>query len=81
MAPRIDIYNRSIERRKEGISKWNMPRAEKTALLRFLDDLALGKVNRGKRITELRQWKYVDVLKPALEFFGKVDENDHTQRC
>ena len=71
MAPRIDIYNRSIERRKEGISKWNMPRAEKTALLRFLDDLALGKVNRGKRITELRQWKYVDVLKPALEFFGK----------
>jgi len=71
MAPRIDIYNRSFERRKEGISKWNMPSAEKAALLRFLDDLALGKVNRGKRITELRQWKYIDVLKPALEFFGK----------
>jgi integrase len=71
MAIRLEIYNRSIEKRKEGIQYWNIPSIEKAALLRFLDDLALGKVNRGKRISELRQWKYLDVLKPSLEFFRK----------
>ena len=66
MAVRINIYNRSLEKRKRGISDWKIPSTEKLAFLRFLDDLALGKVNRGRKISEVRQWKYIDVLKPSL---------------
>ena len=43
----------------------------KTELLRFLDDLGLGKVNRGKRISPARQLKYLHALRAPLEFFNK----------
>ena len=71
MAARIDIHNRSVATRNKRIRQWSIPLAEKKALLRFIDELALGKVNRGRRISESRQCKYLDVLRLPLEFFRK----------
>ncbi|MCX6909140.1 MAG: hypothetical protein NTY01_14010 [Verrucomicrobia bacterium] len=71
MASRIDIHNRSVATRTKRIRQWGIPLAEKKALLRFIDELALGKVNRGRRISESRQCKYLDVLRLPLEFFRK----------
>jgi integrase len=36
-----------------------------------LNDLALGKVNKGKKISETRQLKYLDLLRTPLEYFNK----------
>ena len=52
-------------------SQWKVPKTVKTELLRFLDDLGLGKVNRGKRISPARQLKYLHALRAPLEFFNK----------
>src|SRR3989344_943566 len=46
--------------------------AEKKSLLKFLDELELGKVNKGVKISESRQSKYLDVLKTPLTFFSKT---------
>ena len=72
MAVRIEIHDRSVQTRKLAIAVWNVPADEKQALLRFLEELELGKVNKGKKISESRQSKYLDVLRPPLEFFGKT---------
>ena len=68
---KISIHNRNLEERKRAISNWRITREEKADLIRFLNDLALGKVNRGKRISEGRQLKYLDMLKTPLEYFRK----------
>ena len=47
------------------------PVSVRTEVLRFLDDLALGKVNRGKRLSPQRQLKYLHALRTPLEFFHK----------
>ena len=71
-AVRIEIHNRSAESRKTIVrEKWRIPREEKRYLIRFLDELELGKVNRGRKISSSRQAKYLDVLKAPLEFFHK----------
>ena len=71
MAQRIDIHNRSIAGRKRQIKTWKLPAQEQRALLRFIEELELGKVNKGRKISESRQCKYLDVLRLPLEFFGK----------
>lgn len=43
----------------------------KSELHRFLDDLGLGKVNKGKRLSPSRQLKYLHALRTPLEFFNK----------
>ena len=68
---KINIHNRSIAPRKESLQLWNIPQEEKKAILKFLDELALGKVNKGYKISESRQSKYLDVLRAPLEFFKK----------
>lgn len=70
IAPLV-IYNRSIDSRIASLAKWRIGPQERHALRRFLDELALGKVNRGRRISQSRQCKYLDVLRIPLEFFGK----------
>jgi integrase len=71
-APAIQIHNRSVETRKILVqTSWRIPAEEKRQLLRFLEELALGRVNRGRRISSSRQAKYLDVLKAPLEFFQK----------
>lgn len=48
-----------------------MPEAVKRELLRFLDDLGLGKVNKGRRLSPNRQLKYLNALRAPLEFLNK----------
>jgi integrase len=74
MQERINIHKTSIETRKLSITKWGLPECEKIALIRFLNDLELGKVNKGKKISEIRRVKYTDSLKIPLFFFNKSSE-------
>lgn len=67
----------SIVQRKKGLSKWRVPVSIKIDFLRFLGDLELGKVNRGRKISEQRQLKYLYLLRVPLEFFNK--ESDKIQ--
>lgn len=62
------VYLQSL---KEGIQDWKVPAATKADMRRFVSDLDLGKVNRGKRISEGRQAKYLNSLKVCLEFIRK----------
>ena len=70
---RIDIHNRRIDTRKEGIKNWKVPECIKKNILRFLEELELGKVNKGVKISESRQSKYLDMLKLPLEFWNKPE--------
>jgi len=71
MAERIRIDHGSFESGKRNIAHWKVPKTVKVELVSFLDDLALGKVNRGKRISPVRQLKYLYALRAPLEFFNK----------
>lgn len=71
MAERIRINHESLENRIQQLEYWKIPRSVKLELLRFLDDLALGKVNRGNKISAERQLKYLNGLHRPLEFFNK----------
>lgn len=68
---KIDIHKRNLDSRKEAINKWKVSEEDKKDLLRFLNDLGLGKINKGKKISETRQIKYLDILKTPLGFFNK----------
>src|SRR5262245_7117934 len=71
MAERIRIDHGSFESGRQKIQAWRVPDSVKTEVHRFLDDLALGKVNRGRRISPQRQLKYLHALRTPLEFFNK----------
>ncbi len=58
--------------RKQQLQHWKIPQAVKSELLRFLEDLGLGKVNRGKKLCSERQLKYLNGLHTPLEFFNKA---------
>lgn len=71
MNVKIEIHNMSLEKRKQSLKSWKIPKVEKDNLLKFLNDLELGKVNKGKKISQRRQLKYLDILKVPLEFLNK----------
>ncbi len=71
MLPKIEIHKRGLETRREGVKNWKVPQSIKKDILRFLDELELGKVNKGRRIGESRLTKYLDLLKIPLEYFKK----------
>ncbi len=68
---RIHIDHGNFESAVRKIQQWKIPQAVKSELHRFLDDLGLGKVNKGKRLSPQRQLKYLNVLRAPLEFFNK----------
>lgn len=73
----IDIYHEDYDARINSIDDWEIPKEEKPKLRRFLEELELGKVNKGRKISKTRQCKYVTLLKVPLEFFNKnLDELD-----
>jgi integrase len=74
MAPVIKIHNRCLPARLEGISRWQVLESTRRELRRFVEQLALGKVNPGKQICEARQVKYLDLLKIPLQFFRKATD-------
>ena len=71
MAERIRIEHGNFETAKQRVQYWKVPQTVKDDVFRFLDDLGLGKVNRGKRLSSQRQLKYLYALRLTLEFFGK----------
>lgn len=71
MNTKIQIHNRGLESRKKKLDGWKIPQQEKKELVVFLDKLSLGQVNKGKRVSESRQVKYLDLLKTPLEFWNK----------
>src|SRR5438046_18149 len=71
METKIDIHDRSLQKRIRSLKEWDISLDEKKRLLRFLDELQLGKVNKGVRVSESRACKYLDVLRTPLEFFKK----------
>ena len=68
---KVEIHNRNLETRKNSIKGWNIQKQDKKDLIKFLYDLELGKVNKGKKISQTRQLKYLDILKIPLTFFNK----------
>lgn len=71
---KIPLHDRNIEGKRKSLNNWKIPEAEKKKLLKFLDELGLGKVNKGMKISESRQAKYLDMLKTPLEYFNKLSE-------
>lgn len=72
---KIEIHNRNIGARLESLKQWNISQSIKEDILNFLKDLELGKVNRGKRISNARQLKYLDLLRTPLEYLNKLPED------
>jgi integrase/recombinase XerD len=68
---KISIHNRNFEARKETLKKWKISEQDKKDLIEFLNELSLGQVNQGKKISEVRQLKYLDILKIPFEYFKK----------
>ena len=68
---KISIHNRNLEARKLAIQKWKIGTEDKKDILKFLDELGMGKINKGRKISEARQVKYLDILKKPLEYFSK----------
>jgi site-specific recombinase XerD len=71
MAERIRIHRENFESRKAQFQRWKFPQSVKAEVLRFLEDLELGKVNRGKKLGRDRQLHYLNGLRIPLEFFNK----------
>ena len=67
----IQIQKLDLDSRKRSVNNWKVPEENKQLVLRFLEQLELGKVNKGKKIAPRRQAKYLDLLKVSLEFFNK----------
>lgn len=68
---KISIHNRNLDKRIEGLKDWKIADEDKKDLIKFLNDLEIGKVNKGKRIGETRRLKCLELLKPVLEYFNK----------
>src|ERR1043166_1187855 len=71
MNSRIAIHPCNLEQRKRQIEKWRLPASVRQELRDFLHDMAIGKVNRGLRISDRRQLKVLETLRIPLEFFHK----------
>jgi integrase len=71
MAEKIEIHKRNIEARLISLKKWKVAEEDKKDILKFLEDLSLGKVNRGKKVSKVRQIKYLDILKIPLVYWNK----------
>src|SRR5262245_48632256 len=71
MVIRISIHPEGLAARQRGLKQWKVAASVKDEISRFLNELELGRVNRGKRISERRRLKYLDMLKTPLEFMNK----------
>lgn len=71
MAEIIKAHKDYTETRKRNIANWNVPASVKDELWRFVEELGLGKVNRGRKISLNTQAKYLDMLKVPLQYLAK----------
>lgn len=75
MNTKIAIHSRNLEARKQTLETWEISQQDKKDILKFLEQLGLGKINQGKKISEMRQLKYLDILKTPFEYFNKPISN------
>lgn len=69
---KLDIHkNSDIIRRKDSVNNWNVQNQVKKDVIDFINDLAIGKVNKGKPASERTQVKYIDLLKIPLSYINK----------
>jgi len=59
MVLKIQAHPIDLNALKKKVLHWKMPAATRADVLRFITELDVGKVNRGKRISEGRQAKYL----------------------
>ena len=71
MAIKLQAHPIDLNKLKDDVRVWKTPIAVQKDVLRFLVELEMGMVNRGKRICEGRQAKYLCSLRTPLEFFNK----------
>ncbi|VVB80483.1 Tyrosine recombinase XerA [uncultured archaeon] len=71
MVERILLHKVDIEKRKKSVGEWDLCKEEKEKVLQFLDELELGRVNKGKKICHGRISKYIQCLNICLGFFKK----------
>lgn len=71
MAERIQIDHGNFQTIRQQLPRWKVPQAVRLEVGRFLNDLGLGKVNRGRKLPPERLLKYLYALRPPLEFFNK----------
>jgi integrase len=74
MIHKIRAHEHYLANKIKGIARWRTPGTVKKTIRRFIEELAMGKVNRGRKICEGRQAKYLDSLRLPLEFFNKPIE-------
>ena len=67
----IQISATGLTKRLNRVAKWKVHGPVRQEMLRFIEELAIGKVNKGRRICERRLCKYIDMLKVPLEFLHK----------
>ena len=60
----------NLAARLEAVDDWDVPAAVQAEVRRFVADLALGRVNVGRRLSERRQIKYLFLLRIPLTFFN-----------
>lgn len=68
---KIDIHRIDLEKSKARVQGWKIAETDKKEFLKFLDELALGKVNKGYKVGDRRLMRYIDALKTPFEFFKK----------
>ena len=71
MIEKIHAHENALPSLKKGLARWNVHQEVCGEVLRFVNDLGLGKVNRGRKISEARQAKYLVLLKISLAFLNK----------
>ena len=69
METKIRVHPNGLAAKKRGLAKWRVPESTRKELLHFISELELGKVNRGRKISDAAQVKYLNMLKISLEFF------------
>lgn len=72
MRERLLIHPCNLEKRKLQLARWKIPESTRREILQFLNELALGKVNRGRKISDRRQLKYIEMLRIPMLFFNKA---------
>lgn len=68
---KVKIHDGSLNVGLQGLSNWKVPETMRAEISRFVEELGLGKVNKGKRPCDAAQLKYIHTLKVPLEFFNK----------
>ncbi len=71
MEPVIRTHTHNLDARLRAVEEWKIPGTTIHEIRRFVDDLGIGKVNRGVQVSVARRLKYLDLLKTPLEFLRK----------